>query len=84
MTTQYYNRHFDEPRTEQSEVWGTCEYYFETNQEGEVLRQIEVYENGKKVKQSKKYDPDVWIKKLKNCNGIKTEAQERLAYLYKK
>ena len=40
--------------------------------------------NEKKVKQSKKYDPDVWIKKLKNCNGIKTEAQERLAYLYKK
>ena len=50
MTTLYYKRHFEEPRTEQSEVWGTCDYYFETNQDGEVLRQIEVYENGKTLK----------------------------------
>lgn len=50
MTTRYYKRHFDEPRTEQAEVWGTCDYYFETNQIGEVLRQIEVYENGKRLK----------------------------------
>jgi hypothetical protein len=46
----YYKRHFDELRTEQAEVWGTCDYYFETNQYGEVLRQIEVYENGKTLK----------------------------------
>ena len=50
MTTRYYKRHFDEPRTEQSEVWGTCDYYFETNQNGEVIRQIEVYEIGKTLK----------------------------------
>ncbi|MDD4754236.1 MULTISPECIES: macro domain-containing protein [Proteiniphilum] len=46
MTTQYYKGHFDEPRTEKTEGWGTCDYYFETNQDGEVLRQIEVYKNG--------------------------------------
>ena len=37
-----------------------------------------------KAKQSKKYDPEIWLKKLRTCNGIKSEAQERLVYLYKK
>jgi hypothetical protein len=58
MTTQYYKRHFDEPRTEHAEVWGTCDYYFETNQNGEVLRQIEVYENGKTLKYDDKFIED--------------------------
>jgi hypothetical protein len=58
MTTLYYKRHFDEPRTEQSDLWGTCDYYFETNQEGEVLRQIEVYENGKRLKYSEQIIED--------------------------
>lgn len=52
MSRLYYKRYFDETRTEKSEFWGTCEYYFETNQNGEILRQIEVYENGKKLKYS--------------------------------
>ena len=58
MTTQYYKRHFDEPRTEQSEVWGTCVYFFETNQDGEVLRQIEVYENGRTLKYDEEFIED--------------------------
>lgn len=58
MTKQYYKRHFDEPRTEQTEVWGNCDYYFETNQNGEVLRQIEVYENGKTLKYGDKFIED--------------------------
>jgi len=58
MTTHYYKRHFDEPRTEQSEVWGTCVYYFETNQNGEVLRQIEVYINEKILKYSTQFLED--------------------------
>jgi len=58
MTTHYYKRRFDETRTEQSESWGTCDYYFETNQDGEVLRQIEVYENGKTLKYSEQFIED--------------------------
>ena len=58
MTKQYYKRHFDEPRTEKSEIWGTCDYYFETNQDGEVLRQIEVYENGKTLKYDDEFIED--------------------------
>lgn len=58
MTKLYYKRHFDEIRTEESEPWGTCDYYFETNQDGEVLRQIEVYENGRKLKYSQQFIKD--------------------------
>jgi hypothetical protein len=58
MTTQYYKRHFDETRTEQSESWGACDYYFENNQDGEVLRQIEVYANGKTLKYSQQFIED--------------------------
>ena len=58
MTTQYYRRHFNEIRTEKSENWGTCDYYFETNQDGEVLRQIEVYENGKTLKYAEAFIED--------------------------
>lgn len=58
MTIQYYKRHFEENRIENSELWGACDYYFETNQDGEVLRQIEVYENGKRLKYSEQMSED--------------------------
>ena len=52
MKNRYFKRHFDEIRKEESEIWGSCNYYFETNQTGEVIRQIEVYDNGKTLKYS--------------------------------
>ena len=58
MITHYYNRHFDEIRIENSESWGNCNYYFETNEAGEILRQIEVYQNGKRLKYSKILNED--------------------------
>lgn len=58
MKTLYYKRHFNEIRTEKSEIWGTCDYYFETNQNGQILRQIEVYENGKELKYSDEFIED--------------------------
>ena len=58
MKTLYYKRHFNEIRTEKSETWGTCDYYFETNQNGQILRQIEVYENGKELKYSEEFIED--------------------------
>jgi hypothetical protein len=58
MTTKYYKRHFNEPRAERSELWGTCDYYFETNSDGDILRQIEVYQNGKKLKYSDQFAKD--------------------------
>lgn len=58
MTTLYYKRHFDESRIEKFETWGTCDYYLESNQTGEILRQIEVYENGERLKYSKELIED--------------------------
>lgn len=58
MTKQYYKRHFDETRIEQSTNWGTCDYYFETNQDGVVIRQVEVYSNGITLKYSEQFIED--------------------------
>ena len=58
MTELYYKRHFNENRIEKSETWGTCIYYFESNQNGEILRQIEIYENGKRLKYSEEFIED--------------------------
>ena len=58
MKKLYYKRYFNEIRIEQDEVWGTCNYYFETLQNGEVLRQIEVYENDKELRYDNKHRED--------------------------
>jgi hypothetical protein len=58
MTTLYYKRHFNESRIEKFETWGTCDFYFESNQKGEILRQIEVYENGRRLKYSEEIIED--------------------------
>ena len=58
MTTLYYKRHFDEIRIEKFETWGTCDYYLESNQKGEILRQIEIYENGRRLKYSEEFIED--------------------------
>lgn len=82
MKTQYYKRYFDEPRIEQSEVWGSCEYYFETNQNGDVLRQIEIYENGKTLKYGEQFiadefgflaDQPLLLSDFENCEITKTD-----------
>ena len=55
MITFYFERHWDEPTGDPlTNAWGTATYYFETDNSGRVLRQIEVYQNGRKLK----YDQD--------------------------
>lgn len=58
MDILYFKRYFDESRIEKSENWGTCIYYFEANFNGEILRQIEIYENGKVLKYSHEFIED--------------------------
>lgn len=58
MTKLYYKRHFNESRIEKFETWGNCDFYFESNQKGEILRQIEVYENGRRLKYSEEIIED--------------------------
>lgn len=55
----YFKRHWYEttgaPLTDD---WGTSTYFFETNQSGDVLRQLEVYENGLRLKYTPEYLQD--------------------------
>ena len=46
----YFKRNWDETRGDQYDSWGKSVWFFETDNNGEVLRQIEVYDNGKILK----------------------------------
>lgn len=48
----YFKRPWNETRGDNYDHWGSSIWYFETNEKGEILRQIEVYENGLKLKYS--------------------------------
>jgi hypothetical protein len=49
----FFKRHWDETTGDQkTDSWGTSFYYFETDTEGDVLKQIVVYDNGKILKYS--------------------------------
>ncbi|WP_452596861.1 hypothetical protein [Pontimicrobium sp. MEBiC01747] len=46
----YYKRNWNETRGDQYDSWGKSIWYFETDDKGVVLRQVEAYENGKVLK----------------------------------
>lgn len=59
MTLYYFKRHWDETTGDAlTNSWGTSTYFFETDEEGEVLRQIEVYDNGHILRYDKNYVED--------------------------
>ena len=43
---QYYKRFWDEKRSDKNTDWGTSWWYFETDAAGNILKQLEEYENG--------------------------------------
>lgn len=43
----YFKRNWNESRGDNYDHWGTSVWYFETRDNGEVTRQVEVYKNGK-------------------------------------
>lgn len=45
MTT-YVKRNWNEPRGDEHDAWGTSCWYFEVDDKGWVLRQIEQYDSG--------------------------------------
>ena len=47
---KYFKRNWNETRGDQYDSWGKSVWFFETDNNGEVLRQIEVYDNGKVLK----------------------------------
>ena len=44
---KYFKRHWDESRGDEYDHWGTSWWYFEVDEEAWIVRQIEVYENGR-------------------------------------
>ena len=51
----YFKRFWEETTGDTlTDHWGTSIYYFETDENGEVLRQLEIFANGKRLK----YTPD--------------------------
>jgi hypothetical protein len=46
MQTRYFKRNWEESRGDNYDSWGTSEWYFEVEPNGNVIRQIEVYKNG--------------------------------------
>jgi hypothetical protein len=46
----YFKRSWDETRGDEFDSWGTSVWYFELDEEGFPVRQIELYENGNRLK----------------------------------
>lgn len=47
---KYFTQYWDENRDDEYADWGFSNWYFETNEADEVLKQITVYNNGKVTK----------------------------------
>lgn len=48
----YFKQFWDENRDDEFASWGTSTWYFETNSDDEILKQITIYKNGTIVKYS--------------------------------
>ena len=47
----YYKRYWDETTGDElTNLWGTSTFYFETDSDNNVVRQIQLFENGKSLK----------------------------------
>lgn len=54
-----YKRHWDETTGEElTDKWGTSIYYFETDEQLSVIRQIQVFKNGQVLKYSNDFPFD--------------------------
>ena len=54
----YFKRYWNEPRADPYDAWGCSWWYFETNNLGVVLRHIEVYDLGPKLRYSDSHRVD--------------------------
>ncbi len=52
MTT-FYRREWTESRGDDHDDWGPSTWYFEVDEDGSPLRQVEVYKNGNVLKYSR-------------------------------
>ena len=52
MKMRYFKRKWNETRGDQYNDWGYSEWFFETDNEGNPVRHLEKYQNGKILKYS--------------------------------
>lgn len=56
---KYYKRVWEETIGEElTNSWGTSTYYFETDEDGNVVRQVQVFENGNGLKYGENFLQD--------------------------
>lgn len=57
--TFYFKRFWEEITGDiLTDNWGTSTYYFETDENGGVIRQLEIFANGKRLKYTTDYSQD--------------------------
>lgn len=44
---RYFKRHWDEPRGDEHDPWGTSWWFFEVDDEAHPVRQLQLYESGR-------------------------------------
>jgi len=54
----YAKRHWNELRGDAHDAWGTSWWYFEVDDQGRVLRQIEQYESGVQLRYDEQHAED--------------------------
>jgi hypothetical protein len=54
----YFKRFWDEPRADEYEDWGCSWWYFEVGKAGNVIRQIERYDNGVSLRYCAEHSDD--------------------------
>lgn len=58
MKLKYLKRNWNETRGDKYNHWGKSIWFFEVDNKGQVLRQIEIYENGKVLRYSDRNSED--------------------------
>lgn len=58
MAFKYYRYNWDESRGDEFDSWGKSIWYIEVGSDGYITRQLEVYENGTKLKYSESNPED--------------------------
>lgn len=58
LNMKYFKRYWEEVRVEDDKNWGKSVWYFETDNNGLPIRQVEEYENGIVLKYNSKMNKD--------------------------
>lgn len=76
MGNLYFKRYWSESRGDEYDAWGGAMYYFETDEEGCPVRQIEVYDNGMRLR----YDNQHWSDQYEVLGDQALEVSEFESY----